>query len=188
MAGDAIFSKVCKASDTIAELCDVFREEYPKSEPPTFLHESDKVPVDSNIAKYTSLTATRPLVDGGLPDLIQFPHAHVQFAIGDFHGLATGLGLQQFKFDEARASKWSEAEADISFFADIGSLSSEFDKAIATLREAHPANVLTLVVVAKDFDSFKCSNIAHRLNSAVENVDLCVCVCVCVCVCRGRRD
>jgi hypothetical protein len=174
MAGDAVCSNAFKANDTIAELDAFLREEFPQCEPLTFWHESDKVPIETTMRNYTALTATMPFYCGDLPDLVQFPQVQAKFAIGECHGLAKEFGLQSYDGAQDLHKDLDEAEADIFFFADVESLSKEFDQAICQLRKAIPSNVVTVVMIAKEFESFKCPNFAYRLHAAVENVDVCV--------------
>merc|ERR1712176_314291 len=48
------------------------------------------------------------------------------------------------------------------------------DKAIEQLKETCPLNVVSLIIVAKEFKSFQCPQMAHRLQMATENLATCV--------------
>lgn len=178
-AGDEVCSKLFKQSDSLAELATLLREDLPESGPPTFWQGADEVPANHKIADYKELTAQRPLLRHSLADVVQFPQASVRFCVGDCHGLAKELSFEQFKFDEQKALKWKDAGADVLFMADVESLSSEFDQEVEQLRETMPdagtsRATLTLVVIAKDFGSFKHPNFVLRLSKAVELFNICV--------------
>jgi hypothetical protein len=63
------------------------------------------------------------------------------------------------------------ADAEQYIFVAVGDLTREIDEWISSMREEHPCGILGMVLLAEDFDGFKCKNMAAHLHQYIENCD-----------------
>eukprot|EP00931_Biecheleriopsis_adriatica_P030475 TRINITY_DN17975_c0_g1_i2.p1 TRINITY_DN17975_c0_g1~~TRINITY_DN17975_c0_g1_i2.p1 ORF type:complete len:759 (-),score=126.02 TRINITY_DN17975_c0_g1_i2:326-2344(-) len=179
VAGDLICSSSFGQKGTFTDLGNFLCKEIPKGGPPTFFHDAKKVSSDQSLLECVdqSLTVSR-LHRGaeGLPGLVEFPRAVIRASCSKVNGLSEGTGLEVVTIDELPdlGVDLGRFDADIFVFAELESLGEASDKAIAKLKSSSPRCCLTMIVIAKGFESFECAGMAYRISCFIENTDLCI--------------